>query len=122
MSKNLELFPTETHLPTNMSTGIAVFTIQGVATKKKPCPIGLMVVANTTLVKASGRDTLWKRYRIFGKGKRSDCGAPHGRKEKLKAMETYVDRLNDQRIGKELEVSFLYIVIEDSTGGVRYCK
>jgi hypothetical protein len=40
--------------------------------------------------------------------------APHGRKEKLKAMEAYVDSLNDQRIGKELEVGFLYIVIEDS--------
>jgi hypothetical protein len=84
-----------------------------------------MVAGNDTNTGERGRwvrATVWKRYRIFGKGKRSDCGAPHGRKEKLKAMETYVDRLNDQRIGKELEVSFLYIVIEDSTGGVRYCK
>jgi hypothetical protein len=55
MTKN-ELFPTETHMPTNMSAGIAVFTIQGVETKKKPCPIGLRVVASTALVKASGRD------------------------------------------------------------------
>jgi hypothetical protein len=63
MSKNLELFPTEIHLPTNMSTGIAVFTIQGVATKKKPCPIGLIVVASTTLVKASGRDGGGQRHK-----------------------------------------------------------
>jgi hypothetical protein len=42
--------------PANMSAGIAAFTIRGVETKKKPCPIGLVVVAGMTLAKASGRD------------------------------------------------------------------
>jgi hypothetical protein len=56
MSKNLELFLTEAHMPTNMSTGIAVFTVRGVETKNKPCPIGLMVVVGMTLAKASRRD------------------------------------------------------------------
>jgi hypothetical protein len=51
MSKNLELFPTEAHLPVN------VFTVRGVETKKnKPCTNRLMVVAGMALVKASGRD------------------------------------------------------------------
>jgi hypothetical protein len=55
MSKNLELFPTEAHLLANMFVEIAAFTVRGVETKK-PCPIGLMVVADTTLAKVSGRD------------------------------------------------------------------
>jgi hypothetical protein len=47
------------------------------------------------------------------RGREVIVGARHGRKEKQKATEAYVDSLNDQRIGKELELSFLYIVIED---------
>jgi hypothetical protein len=35
MSKKLELFPTEAHMPTNMSAGIVAFTVRGVETKQQ---------------------------------------------------------------------------------------